>query len=173
MTHRVYVLPHNDLLNLAFYHRETINRKLKEGVDEALALDCMSCIIALSFSVEALINFIGRKCVDAWDERSPFFEKIKKVLMKLGLSFDVSIEPYATIEILKKIRDQIAHAKPIDIAVHMPSRADLKDAMKAPWDKYLIPDFCKNAYTQVQSFEQLLITRSGIPIEETVTTAAR
>lgn len=171
MIHRVRIYPHNDLLNLAHYHHETMSKKVKNGVKDAVALDCMSCIVALAFSVEALINFIGGKCVPGWEERSPFFEKVEKVSKKHEWHFDESIEPYATIATLKNIRDQIAHGQPMDKTVRTSSKADLKEAMKTSWDNYLTPDFCNHAYMQVQSFERQLLERSGIPIEETTTSA--
>src|SRR5450759_3387110 len=104
MVHRVHIYPHNDLLNLAYYHHETINKKVKGNVKDAVALDCMSCIVPLAFSVEALINFIGSNCVSGWKERRPFAEKVEEVAKKLGLNFDTNIEPYATVATLKNIR---------------------------------------------------------------------
>lgn len=171
MTHSVHIYPHNDLLNLERYHHETINRKVNEKIEDDVALDCMSCVVALAFSVEALINFIGSKCVSGWKERRPFPEKIKEVMTALGLCYDESIEPYLTVATLKTIRDQIAHGQPIEKTAHVSSKADLKEVMKAAWDSYLTPAFCNLAYMQVQDFERQLLERSGIPIEATITSA--
>lgn len=171
MSHNVCIYPHNDLLNLAFYHHETINDKVKRGTPDALALDCMSCIVALAFSVEALINFIGSVRVNGWQEHRPFSEKIKAVSEALGVVFDTVTEPYATVATLKKIRDQIAHGQPIEKTARVSSKADLKQAMKTPWDDYLKPAFCNKAYEAVQAFENELLERSGIPIGKTITSA--
>jgi len=171
MTHRVHVYPHNDLLNLAHYHHQIINRKVNESIEDAVALDCMSCIVALAFSVEALINFIGSKCVSDWKERRPFPEKIKAVMKALSLCYDESIEPYQTVATLKNIRDQIAHGQPIEKTAHVSSTADLKEVMKTAWDSYLTPAFCNLAYMRVQDFERKVLERSGIPIEATITSA--
>lgn len=171
MTHRVNIRPHNDLLNLAHYHYETINRKISDGVAEAVALDCMSCIVALAFSVEALVNFVGSVRVPAWKERRAFAEKLDKVTEAVGLPYDSTVEPYQTIAILKQIRDQIAHGQPIEKSVRVSSTATLKEAMEAPWDAFLTPAFCCRAYMRVNDFERLLLERSGIPIEQTITSA--
>lgn len=171
MTHRVHIYPHNDLLNLAHYHYETINRKVDECVDEAVALDCMSCIVALAFSVEALVNFVGSKSVPEWKERRPFAEKITVVTKTLGMHYDEATEPYQTVAILKRIRDQIAHGQPIEKNARVSSTASLKEAMETPWDGFLTPAFCDRAYIRVNDFEQTLIERSGIPIEKTITSA--
>lgn len=69
MTHRVKVYPHNDLLNLAHFQRETIRRKLATEDHDGIKLDCLSCLISLAFSVEALVNFVGHKKVSKWRER--------------------------------------------------------------------------------------------------------
>ena len=42
MSHETQVLPHNDLLNLAYYHKCVIEKKVAEDNREAIALDCMS-----------------------------------------------------------------------------------------------------------------------------------
>ena len=73
---RVQIYPHNDLTNLAHYHLEVINNKVEKKVEEAIALDCMSCLIALAFSVEAIVNFVGSKKVKAWKEKRPYDEKM-------------------------------------------------------------------------------------------------
>lgn len=52
----VRVYPHNDLLNLAFYQRETINTKVQSRIEDAISLDCPSCIISLAFATEAIAN---------------------------------------------------------------------------------------------------------------------
>jgi len=171
MPHQVNIYPHNDLLNLAHYHYETINRKVNESIEDAVALDCMSCIMALAFSVEALINFVGSKRVPDWKERRPFLEKIKAVTSTLGMAYDETVEPHLTVATLKQIRDQIAHGQPIEKTARVSSKADLKAAMETSWDSYLTPAFCNRAYMRVNDFESQLLERSGIPIESTITSA--
>ena len=79
MTHKIRVYPHNDLLNLAYYQRENINDKVAVDCQDGLALDCQACIISLAFSVEALINFVGHKKVENWNEFQRYPAKLRQV----------------------------------------------------------------------------------------------
>ncbi len=88
MSHRIRVYPHNDLFNLAYYQKQAINNKVEEGIEDALRLDCLSCIISLSFSVEALINFVGSKRVQNWQERQSYRNKVNQVCHAAQLQFD-------------------------------------------------------------------------------------
>lgn len=75
MKSKVKVFPHNDLFNLAHYHREQMNKKLESGGRDGISLDCMSCLIALAFTVEALVNLVGHKRIDKWKERDGYLKK--------------------------------------------------------------------------------------------------
>jgi len=70
MAFRIRQYPHNDVLNRAHYHHEMIAKKLAEGNHDGIALDCTSCLIALAFSVEALVNFVGSRKVTDWNEHA-------------------------------------------------------------------------------------------------------
>lgn len=169
MTITAKVHPHNDLLNLAHYHRGVINEKNGHPDAEGVALDCMSCLIALAFSVEALINFVGAKCIDQWEERQPFHKKLSALETAFGLVYDKAKEPYSTIEKLKALRDQMAHGKPIEVSTTASSKEGLKKAMRAPWDEFLVPAFVNHAYDQVCAFEDNLLALGKIPLVETLT----
>ena len=97
MPHRISIYPHNDLFNLAHYHCETINRKVCEGVEDAISLDCMSCLIALAFAIEALVNFVGSSVIKDWQERQSYQAKLEQIGAAIGLSFDRKIEPFLTV----------------------------------------------------------------------------
>lgn len=169
MTITAKIHPHNDLLNLAHYHRGAINEKNENPDAEGIALDCMSCLIALAFSVEGLINFVGAKCVDQWEERQPFHKKLFALETAIGLTYDKAKEPYLTIKKLKTLRDQMAHGKPIEVSTTASSKEDLKKAMRAPWDEFLIPVFVNHAYDQICAFEESLLALGKIPLIETLT----
>jgi hypothetical protein len=173
MTITAKIHPHNDLLNLAHYHHSVINEKNGTPGAEAIALDCMSCLIALAFSVEALINFVGAKCIDQWAERQPFHKKLSALEATIGLAYDKAREPYSTIEKLKTLRDQMAHGKPIEVNTVAPSKEDLKRAMRSPWDEFLLPAFVNHAYDQVCIFENNLLALGKIPLVETLTSGFR
>lgn len=169
MTITAKVHPHNDLLNLAHYHHGIVNEKNGKLDAEGLALDCMSCLLALAFAVEALINFVGGKCIDQWEEKQSFHNKISALEAAIGLPYDKAKEPYSTIEKLKTLRDQMAHGKPIEVSAIASSKEDLKRAMRAPWDEFLWPAFVNHAYNQVRAFENDLIALGKIPLVETLT----
>ena len=173
MTHIIQVYPHNDLLNVAHYHLSIINEKVAHGNNDALSLDCISCLTSLAFGVEAFINFVGSKVVPKWKERQPFIDKLTSVYGQIGGSFDKNSDPYKTIWELKELRDDLAHGKPIEKEIDTTSKEDLWSEMKAPWDHRLNIDYANHSYEQVKIWQRELLDRSGISIDETITAAHR
>lgn len=171
MTHRVRVYPHNDLFNLAHYHREVVNTKALSGKQDDISLDCMSCLIALSFSTEALINFIGHKRVEDWEERQPYRNKINQVCGAAALDFNVEQEPFSTLCTLKELRDSIAHGQPIEVNTTARTRDELRTSMACPWDQHLNPEYVNHAYEQAKLFERALFANCRISVGETITSA--
>ena len=112
VSYRIY--PHNDLLNLSYHHLKVIRQKLENGVEEGISLDCTSALIALAFSVEAIINFVGTRVEANWKERKSYHKKLKKVCKAASIDMDSENEMLEAIGILKNIRDEIAHGKPIE-----------------------------------------------------------
>ena len=137
MAHKIRVYPHNDLFNLAHYHRHIINHKVANNDEDGLALDCLSCLISLAFTVESLINFVGSKKIKGWRERQSFRTKMTEVCDAVGLSFDENKEPFATIWKLKVLRDLIAHGHPFETVTNISSREEMRRAMECPWDEHL------------------------------------
>ncbi|EPM6344219.1 TPA: hypothetical protein ACQYCZ_004568 [Vibrio parahaemolyticus] len=170
MTGSYRVYPHNDLLNLGFYHLSTIRKKVESGNEEALALDCHSCLIGLAFSVEALINFIGDKKVEKWKERQPYFIKLKQVCKAADLKYEAGIEPYSTLSQLKKLRDSMAHGQPIVGVTN--SGGEARKALKCPWDDYLTVEFAEQAYAQVKEFQHSLLAGCKISLGSTISSAS-
>lgn len=171
MAHRVKVYPHNDLFNLAHYQRELINQKVADEIEDALALDCMSCLISLAFAVEALINFVGHKRVPDWRERQPYRDKIIQVCNAATLVFDTCIDPYRTLWELKQLRDSFAHGQPIEVNTSVLTREDLRASMVCPWDQHLNHEYVNHAYDQAKQIERLLFRNCRISVGETLTSA--
>lgn len=169
MSHEAQVYPHNDLLNLAHYHKGVIEKKVAEFNKDAIALDCMSCLIALAFSVEAIANFVGFKTMVEWKERANYKDKMTVLGKNLGFEFDCSRDPYSSLQILKTIRDQMAHGKPIKTKAEVSDRESLMRAMVTPWDEYLTPEFSRHAFEQVKVFEKMLLEQAKIPLMDTLT----
>lgn len=168
---RVRVYPHNDLMNLAHYQRKTIRSKLTAGEEDALALDCLSCLIFLAFSVEALVNFIGLKRVKGWKERSPYYDKISQVCSVAGKEFDKNVGIYKSLWELKELRDSIAHGKPIEFTTDVKDRDELRKQMQCPWESSLTPDHVETTFEYVKTFERMLFENCNITIGETLTSA--
>ena len=123
------ILPHNDLIAAAAYHKEVIEEKIASNDRRAIAYDYLACMLALSFSVEAIVNFVGQSKVTPWNEKAPTKDKYKTVLRELNLTPDWNKSPYCSVSKLKDFRDLIVHPKPIieefDEEVVMPaSEAD-------------------------------------------------
>jgi hypothetical protein len=170
--HEAQVFPHNDLLNLAYYHKKVIEKKVADSNREAIGLDCMSCLIALAFSVEAIANFVGFKAIPEWNEYASYKNKMAILGKHLGFKFDEAEEPYKLLQILKSIRDQMAHGKPIETKAEVSDREALRRAMASPWDEYLTPEFAQHAFEQVKVFEKVLLELAKIPLMETLTSGS-
>lgn len=164
MKYRIESYPHNELLNLAFYNIENLNKKVERNVQEGVELDCLNCIISLAFSVESIVNFIGFHKIDGWNEFERYFKKMNKVCKINGQVFNESIEPFKTLSKLKSLRDKLAHGKPVvnekEFQVGTPSEID--EAWAPPWNKFIKPDFVNHAYKMVKKFEDDLLEAHGI-----------
>ncbi|CDT06807.1 hypothetical protein A165_04495 [Vibrio tasmaniensis ZS-17] len=171
MTHRVRVYPHNDLFNLAHFQRETIRTKLADGDQDGIKLDCLSCLMSLAFSVEALVNFVGYKKVPKWKEYDRFKNKMKKVCAIAGHEFDENVGLHKLIWELKELRDSVAHGKPIEIETEVRSREELREHMQCSWDVNLTPEHVESTYEAVKEFERFLFESCKISIGETLTSA--
>lgn len=168
---KIHVYPHNDLLNLAYYQKSVIEKKLNEGIQDALSLDCMACLISVAFSVEALINFVGSWKVDNWNERWCYQIKVTRVCESVGLQFDRTQEPYARLWELKELRDQLAHSEPIETNATVRNCEELREVMQCPWDQILNPDYVFGSYDAVKEFRRLLFEHGNIALGQTVTSA--
>jgi len=169
VSQRIHVYPHNDLLNLASYQKGVIEQKLNEGIQDALALDCMACLISLGFSVEALVNFVGSKKVKDWVERQRFLDKVNRVCESVGLEFNRTQDLYARIWELKELRDSLAHGQPIETSISARNREELREAMQCPWDEHLNPAYVFETYHAVKEFKHLLLEYGEIALGETLT----
>lgn len=140
-----------------------------DGIKDAIGLDCMSCLISLAFTTEALVNFVGKKRVRHWKEKNYYMPKMDQVCAQAGLKFSKHTEPYKTLWELKELRDSMAHGKPEEFETEIKDRDDLRKAMECEWDKNLTPTYVNSAYDQVKEFERLLFVNCKISVGETIT----
>ncbi|AOE49654.1 hypothetical protein [Kangiella sediminilitoris] len=162
MAHEAEIYPHHDLFNLAYYHLQVIEQKQHAETPDSIALDCMSCLLALGLTVEALINFSGEAVVPSWDERDKYHVKLRKVCENLGYKFNESEEPFKTLKELKMIRDRMAHAKPIKREREIASLAEIDQLLANEWDPYLTPEQVTSIYEQVDAFEKMIYRNPAI-----------
>lgn len=163
--------PHNDLGNLAHYHLTVIREKRDAKVEDGLSLDCTSFLIAAAFHVEALLNFLGARCVKDWNERWPYGKKLKNVLVTIGYDLSETEEPGASLDLLKEVRDGLAHAKPAVIVVAGSDDEERRAAMDNAWDRFLHPDVCEQVYAAIVAFKRTALERTGLPLGRTLTSS--
>jgi hypothetical protein len=84
---------HNDVANAAFYFKNIIVDKQKNG-GPGIILDCMACAVMLALTWEAYLNYFGSELIDDWEERDALEDKEDKVLGALGIDADWGKQPY-------------------------------------------------------------------------------
>lgn len=156
-----------NLRGLSLCTEKIVSLQKREGI----SLDCMNAVIAMAFSIEALINLVGKKRVKGWKERNSYEKKIEAVCSVAGHSFNKAIEPCSTLWKLKELRDSLAHEKSIEFNEEIKTREDLRERMKCEWDTCSTPDFVNHAWDKVKEFEHMLLEGAKISVGETLTGA--
>ena len=170
LSYRIY--PHNELLSLARYQLDIINGKSEKGINVAIALDCVAILISLAFSVEAILNFVGHKCIKGWEERQPYYKKLREVCNVADIPIDAESELFSTLDQLKLMRDMIAHGKPIENKSNKSFSEEVGNSLKSPWAEYSNPEFANIAYRQVNEFKKIVFSRYNIKPGTALTSAA-
>ncbi|MFM0742278.1 hypothetical protein PQQ51_34105, partial [Paraburkholderia xenovorans] len=171
MAFRVRHNPHNELLTLANYHRKVIADKVERGDSLGITLDCTSCLIALAFYVEALINFVGKERVLSWRERDYSIRKVELVLRTLGLPIDLEGKPFSAISTLREVRNGLAHGKPVQRMANATNRTELGEITRGPWGEHANPATVNDLYRQVVELRDVLFNKAGIRFGASLTSA--
>lgn len=172
-TWRVRRTPHTNLWRLATHHHGVVESKLASKDATGINYDSMSAVIALAFSVEAILNFVGeRKLQDEWDERAGYYKKVKALETRLNFEYKKQDEPFRTLEMLKNARDAMAHGKPVEFAISASSNNEIARAMQPEWSDATAPAAAIAAYTQVSTFKDFLLRRARIKPSTEFTSAA-
>jgi hypothetical protein len=171
-TKHIYI--HNDLSNAAYYHKRAIDAKIASNEQDGIGFECMACLIALAFTVEAQINFLGFKLIPRWNEREAFHRKVDAVLTQLRVVADGTQRPFSSIETLKRFRDSIAHGKPIersfDEEITLPAdQLDRRNELRGEWEAYCTADTALNLYEDVDAIWKQLIAASGLELYDAST----
>jgi hypothetical protein len=127
-----------------------------------------------AFAVEANFNFLGWKLIDGWNERQPFFKKVKQICKHLSVDVDWDNRPFATIKKLKEFRDTLAHGKPEVLeneeeVILTDDELRKRGWLTPEWEKFLTGDFVTEAYDDMEVIWKLLLVESGLELFDTVT----
>ena len=172
MKFRVRINPHNDLGTLAYYHVEAVKRKLDKNEEDGIALDGTSAVIAMAFYVESLLNFVGvKKLKDEWKERAPYSKKVALLSERLKFDYDKKVEPFITLETLKKSRDNLAHGQPLEFETVVNSTRELSGIMRPQWTLVTNHGLVIEAFKQVKIFKFMLFTKARIKAGAALTSA--
>jgi hypothetical protein len=167
----VHIYPHNDISSLAHHQLKAINDKVRRGDNVGIAIDCMGLIISLAFSVEAIVNFVGHKKVSSWNERDRIDDKFQVLRREIGLPYDRSVEPYKTAYLVRTLRNDMGHAKPLEKDVEISHVDEIRGEMHTTWDEYLTPEQVNLFNMHVKELKQLLLSCSGISVHDSITRA--
>ncbi|MQB43316.1 hypothetical protein [Rhizobium sp. ICMP 5592] len=168
---------HNDLANAAYHFKERVEQKQRNN-NHTIGLDMMGCIITLSFTNEARMNFLGYKLIEDWNEWQPIKGKVKEVARKLGTTADFGKRPYLTILEVKEFRDIFAHGKPIVVnstheAVTTQDEIDGYNILQPEWQRFLTLEFVQRAYGDFEEIWDALLKLAGLSVFETRTQGGR
>lgn len=155
--------PHQGLEALAAYHLEVIEKKVAAGKTDGVIHDCASLLIALAFDVEAVLNLVGLGVFRAnWKERDSYATKLAKISKRLGFIVDSQVEPYLTLAMLKKVRDELAHAKPVDAVLPFTSDRQAFTAVSPTWYEHCTPKFAVGCFDNVCEFRRMLLVSAKL-----------
>ena len=166
---------HNDLANAAFYFKNIIAEKRENG-GGGITLDCMACATMLAFTWEAYLNFFGNELLrEDWDELEALGVKETQVLEKLAITPDWSKPPYNSVRLLTKIRNWLAHGKPIEreltkVVVKGVEKVTAKKIdLSGDWQSLCKPVLVLRAHDDLDAIFKQLLEASGIALTDTFT----
>lgn len=133
----------------------------------------IACIVFTAFQYEAALNEIGlAKAIPGWDEGDlrPTPNKEKAAYSVCGLVLDRSTAEYQKIRSAIKVRDKLAHPKPITISKSIrkfsgdfeefQERAEVEG--QAHWEQCANPEVAKAAFEVVSKVASGLFHAAGI-----------
>lgn len=180
VTRERWVYVHNDLSNAAWHFEDVIKKKQESG-DKGILLDGMACATLIAFTFEANINFMGFKLHEAgklpkWKERENFNDKLNKVFGALGIPINKLNRPLKSMERMKRLRDLIAHGKPVydkteEVIVATPEEAEeaSHSGLAAGWEVDCKADVVFECREDLEALWKLMVEKSGLALFDTMT----
>jgi hypothetical protein len=174
ITQKKNVYVHNDLSQSAFYFKELIENKLKDGNRNGIAYDYMACAVMIAFAFEANLNFMGYKTIKDWNEWQGWDTKVYAVLKRLEMPIAWEERPLSSMRAMKDIRDSLAHGKPLEtteerILEVKPEDLDQANDLRAQWQKDCSHEAVFLAYADMDDLWKQMIQKSGVPLFNTIT----
>jgi hypothetical protein len=174
ITQKKNVYVHNDLSQSAFYFKELIENKLKDGNRSGIAYDYMACAVMIAFAFEANLNFMGYKLIKDWNEWQNWDAKVYAVLKRLEMPIVWAEGPLSSMRAMKDIRDSLAHGKPLEtteerILEVKPEDLDQANDLCAQWQKDCNHEAVFQAYKDMDDLWKEMIQKSGIPLFHAIT----
>lgn len=80
---------------------------------------CVTAVALSAFAIESLSNTVGSRLYPTWEAEHAFKSPPAKVRLlgaRLGLNLDEDKQPLSEIVALFKLRNQLAHSRPEDVA---------------------------------------------------------
>ena len=162
-TWRVRRVPHDTLWRLAMYHVQIVEDKAARNEHTDIRYDGMSAVIALAFSIEAILNFVGERKLGAdWKERASYKQKMSALEKRLDFKCIKTDQPFRTLEALKEARDKMAHGKPADFEVTAEGTNEVAAAMQTEWSPNITVQAVLAAAAEVSQFKEFLFKRARV-----------
>jgi hypothetical protein len=165
---------HNDLANAAFFYKNIIVEKSKNG-GNGIIFDCMVCATMLAFTWEAYLNFFGSELLkDTWNDMAEIEVKESLVLEKLSIRPDWGRQPFNSIKTLTKIRNWLAHGKPIEkeitkqVIKGVETVTARKIDLSGNWQELCKPVLVLRAHDDLDAIFCQMLEASGIALIDTL-----
>jgi hypothetical protein len=114
--------------------------------------------------------------IPEWNEFQSWDKKVKIVFGALGLSTDKTTRPLATMEKMKRLRDTVAHGKPVELTtteIIVGTREDIDLAaganLSAGWETECTPESVAEGVADLDALWKQMVEKSGLNLFDTVT----
>ena len=101
----------------------------------------------------------------------PFAKKIELLSNKLKFNYDKKVEPFLTVETLRRARNELAHGKPVEFNAKAASNKELAAKMRSAWGVVDDPETVLAFFEQARAFKSLLFTKAKIKWATSLTSA--
>ena len=171
---RIYI--HNDLSNAASFFKKRIDERLDNNDLKGINFDFIAFHCLSAFSTEARLNFIGKKKIPDWKERAAFHKKLNVVFSKLAITPKWEERPFSTVNLLKDLRDLLAHGKPREEVIEEEvvidqETADRLSHLTGEWEDFCNKEMMDRVYDDMNALWKMMLERSRISLFESLTSS--